>query len=333
MKVINNNLIRQIFVLLLILIIGGLIASKMIPYLSGILGAIIIYVLLKNMMHYLVRKGWNPSLSAGILMFFSFVIILLPVAGILLMLGGKVSDAVNQSNRLVKVIESKLNGLEDQLGYDITSNFDASSFSGWLSENLQGLAGNTFTTVISISIMYFLLYYMLTNPKKIRESLLEYLPFNGSSLSIIVDETRQMVRANALGIPLVAIAQGVVSIIGFFIFGVENPFFWAVIVTFGSMIPFVGSMLGTIPVFILMLSEGSNFQAWGILLYGLVVISSTDNIIRLFVLQKLDNVHPLITLIGVIIGIPLFGFVGIIFGPLLVSIFLIVIKIYKKQYT
>lgn len=141
-----------------------------------------------------------------------------------------------------------------------------------------------------------------------------------------------MVRANALGIPLVAIAQGFVALIGFLIFGIENPFFWAVIVTIGSMIPFVGNLLGTIPVFILTLSNGNTFQAWGILLYGIIIVGATDNIIRLYVLKKLDNVHPLITLIGVIVGVPLFGFIGLIFGPLLVSLFIVIIRICKKKY-
>jgi predicted PurR-regulated permease PerM len=98
------------------------------------------------------------------------------------------------------------------------------------------------------------------------------------------------------------------------------------------MVPFLGALLGIIPVFILTLSSGSAFQAWGILLYGLIVVGSTDNIIRLYVLRKLDDVHPLITLIGVIIGVPLFGFIGLIFGPLLISLFLVVLNIYKQQY-
>ena len=80
------------------------------------------------------------------------------------------------------------------------------------------------------------------------------------------------------------------------------------------------------------MSYGNNIGAWGILIYGLVVVGSTDNIIRLFLLKKLDNVHPLITLIGVIVGVPLFGFIGLIFGPLLISLFLVVVRIYKKEF-
>ena len=103
-------------------------------------------------------------------------------------------------------------------------------------------------------------------------------------------------------------------------------------VTIGSMIPFVGNLLGTLPVFILTLSDGETFQAWGILVYGIVVVGLTDNIIRLYVLKRLDDVHPLITLIGVIVGIPLFGFIGLVFGPLLINLFLVIVRIYKREY-
>ena len=98
------------------------------------------------------------------------------------------------------------------------------------------------------------------------------------------------------------------------------------------MIPFIGGFLGIIPAFIITYASGNNFQAWGILLYGIIIVGSTDNLIRLFVLKRLDDVHPLITLVGVIIGVPLFGFIGLIFGPLLLSLFLVAIKIYKEEY-
>jgi len=332
MKTIDAKIIRQIFILLLIVLVGWLIFNEMLPYFSGVLGAVTLYVLLRGMMSKLVNKGWNTSLAASCLMLASFLVILVPIAGIIAMLSNKISIAANNSEKVIKAIEAQLKEWESRIGYNLTSQIDASAISSWLSENLQGLAGGTFTSVIAISIMYFLLFYMLTNRKKLRESLFEYIPISDKSLKIIGTETRQMVRANALGIPLVALAQGVVALIGFLIFGVNSPFFWAVMVTFGSMIPFVGSLLGTIPVFILMISNGETFQAWGVLLYGIIVVGSTDNLIRLFVLKKLDDVHPLITLLGVIVGLPLFGFVGLIFGPLLISLFLIIVRIYKKEY-
>jgi predicted PurR-regulated permease PerM len=332
MKTIHPDIIRQLFVLLLILLLGSIIFFNLLPYFSGVLGAITIYVLLRSPMTKLVDKGWHPRLAASVLLALSVIVILIPLAGIALLVGSKVPAVVQRSEKVVAAIKGTLADWENQFGYDFTSQIDASAVSGWLSENLKTIAGGTFNMLIALAIMYFLLYYMLTNRKQMRESLFQYIPVSKENLDVIGAESRAMVRSNALGIPLVALAQGVVSLLGFVIFGIENPFFWALLVTIGSMIPFVGGFLGIVPAFILAFANGNNFQAWGILIYGIVIVGSTDNLIRLYVLQRLDNVHPLITLIGVIVGIPLFGFIGLIFGPLLLSLFLIVVKIYKQEY-
>lgn len=324
--------IRQVFVLLLILFIGILIFKEILPYFSGVLGAITIYVLLRKWMVFLVKKKWNPDLAAIFLMLLSFVGILLPVTGIILMLSNKIGDAVKNSEEVLQAVKSQIGKIESRFGYDLAENINVSEISNWVADNLQGFAGGTFTIFIAIGIMYFILFYMLTNRKELRTSLYEYIPISEKNLKIIGKESQAMVRSNAIGIPLVAISQGIIALIGFLIFGINDPFFWFVIVTIGSMIPFVGTLIGILPVVILTMSSGNSFAAWGILIYGLVVVGSTDNIIRLFVLKKLDNVHPLITLIGVIVGVPIFGFIGLIFGPLLISLFLVIVKIYRKEF-
>ena len=332
MKYISPYIIRQVFVLLLILLMGGLIFQEMLPYLSGVLGAITIYVILRTPMEKLVAKGWYTNLAALLLMFLSFICIMVPVAGLGLMMGTKIQHAVDNSQKVIDATKEQLKRAETYFGFDLTPEIDTSEITTWLSENLQNFAGGTFNMIISITVMYFLLFFMLTNRKSFKAALFEYVPIRDQNLKAIGKETNEKVRANALGIPLVAIGQGIVGLIGFLIFGIPDPFFWAAIVTIGSMIPFVGSALGTIPVFLLSLSNGEVFQAWGILIYGIVAIGATDNVFRLYILKRLDGVHPLITLIGVLVGVPLFGFIGLIFGPLLVSLFLIVIRIYKNEY-
>lgn len=333
MQQIPTKIIRQIFVLLLILLMGSLIFREMLPYLTGVLGALTIYILMRKWMSILVdKKKWNPSLAAAVLMLISFFGILIPITGIVMMLGNKIGQAVQNSEEVIKAIKDQIVNIEQYVGFDINSKIDTGAITGWISENLQSLVGGTFDAFIAVGLMYFMLYYMLTNRLTLRESLKDYIPMSQESLFEIGNEVQVMVRSNALGIPLVAIAQGFIALIGFWIFGVENPFFWFVITTVGSMIPFVGTLLGILPVFIIALSSGQNFQAWGILLYGFIVVGSTDNIFRLYVLKKLDNVHPLITLIGVIIGVPIFGFIGLIFGPLLLSLFIAMMRIYRKEY-
>lgn len=283
-------------------------------------------------MQRLLDRGWKASLAAALLMVISFFAILIPFSGAALMLGNKIGKAVNNSEKVISAFKAQVADLEGWVNYDFSSQINVSAISGSLSDSLQSFAGGTFTVIIAIGIMYFILYFMLTGRTQMQNSLSQYIPLSHDNFETLGEEVHKTVRANALGIPLVALAQGIVALIGFLIFSVENPFFWAVIVFIGSMVPFVGNFLGTIPVFLLTLSNGDVFQAWGILIYGMVVVGASDNLIRLYALKKLDDVHPLITLIGVIIGIPLFGFIGLIFGPLLVSLFLVLVKIYKKEY-
>lgn len=333
MTQIPAKIIRQVFVILLILFMGSLIFREMLPYLTGVLGAITIYVLFRKWMAHLVKKKkWKPSLAAFLIMFLSFVGILIPIGGIVWMLSNKIGKAVKNSEEVVKAFKDQLSNVEHYVGFDIASKIDTSAITSWMSDNLQSLAGSTFNAFIAVGLMYFMLYYMLTNRRELRESLREYLPLKNENLNEIGVEMQTMVRSNAIGIPLVAVAQGIIALVGFLIFGVDEPFFWFVIVTIGSMIPFVGTLIGILPVFLISLSSGESFQAWAILIYGLVVVGSTDNIIRLYVLKKLDDVHPLITLIGVIVGVPIFGFIGLIFGPLLISLFMALVSVYRREY-
>ena len=326
------SLVRQIFVLLLILFLTVLIFKEILPYLSGVLGAVTLYVILKGWMRTLLNRGWKPPLAATLLMTLSFVGILIPVSIIAFMLTSKIGKAVANSERVLSALKEQLDNVEDYLGYNISSSIDTSAVTNWVSANLQSLAGGTFNAFIAIGIMYFMLYYMLTNRQSLRESMITYIPLGKDNLRIIGEESNELVKSNALGIPLVAIVQGIIALIGFLIFGVPDPFFWFVITAIGSMIPFIGTAIGILPASILLFAQGSDWQAIALLIYGFVVVGSTDNIIRLYVLERLASVHPLITLFGVIVGVPLFGFIGLIFGPLLISLFLLILKIYKKEY-
>lgn len=332
MDSLKPSLVRQLFVLLILIFLGFLIFKEMLPYLSGVLGAITLFVILKGFMAKLVGRGWKKSLAAGALLLASFIVILIPVGSIILMLSTKIGKAVANSERVVAAVKDNAHKLETYLGYNLSNSLDSSSIAGWLTSNLQNLAGGTFNAVIAIGVMYFLLYYMLINRENLSATLRTYVPLDEGNIELIEKESDISVRSNALGIPLVALFQGIVALIGYVIFGVPDPFFWFAITAIGSMVPFIGSALGFVPVTVLLLASGHNLQAIGVLLYGIVVVGTTDNVVRLYILERISSVHPLITLIGVIVGVQLFGFIGLIFGPLLISLFLLIVKIYKKEY-
>lgn len=332
MDKLKPSLVRQLFVLLLILFLLVLIFREIIPYLTGVLGAITLHVILRKWMDRLVNRGWKPPLAAGFLIFLSFVGILVPVTLIILMLSSKIGKAVANSERVIAALKEQINTVETYIGYDLNNSIDSSRVTNWISSNLQDLGAGTFNAFIAIGIMYFMLYYMLINRKELKVILISYIPLGEQNLQVIGQEGDESVKSNALGIPLVAFFQGVVALVGYLIVGVPDPFFWFVITAIGAMVPFIGTTLGILPVAILLFSQDMNWQAIFILIYGFTIVGITDNLLRLYILQRLSSVHPLITLFGVVVGVPLFGFIGLIFGPLLISLFLLILKIYKHEY-
>ncbi|HET9429642.1 MAG TPA: AI-2E family transporter, partial [Chitinophagaceae bacterium] len=145
-------------------------------------------------------------------------------------------------------------------------------------------------------------------------------------------EVNKLVISNAIGIPVIAIAQGVIGLIGYLIIGVKEPFFWFGVTCIAAMIPVVGAALAYVPIGILFFANGQNWQGIAVLLYGFLIIGSADNILRFTLLRRLGDVHPLTTVFGVIIGLNLFGFIGLVFGPLLISLFILLLKIYSTEF-
>jgi predicted PurR-regulated permease PerM len=141
-----------------------------------------------------------------------------------------------------------------------------------------------------------------------------------------------MIRANAIGIPILAIIQGVIATIGYAIFDVQEYGLWGFITGVCSLIPVVGTAIIWIPLTAYFFATGNNYDGIGLLVYSLVLITNIDYVARLTILKRFMDIHPLITIFGVIVGISLFGFWGVIFGPLLISYFIILVKIYTNEF-
>jgi predicted PurR-regulated permease PerM len=326
------RVIRQIFILLLLTGAAVIMTREMLPYMGGVLAAVTLYVILVPFQRKLEKHKWKSSLAATFLMIIAAIGILLPLAGLAFLFSTQIKDAIDNSDQITSKIKSQISSIEDYVGYDVIPAVDNEQIKDTLSYLISNIASSSITIFIALGIMFFILYYMLVAKDTWQKASLAYLPLREENIKTIGEESIELVKSNALGIPLVALMQGIVALIGYFIFGVENPFFWFGITVIGSMIPFVGTTLGILPVCILLLAQGDTQAAIGMLIYGAVIVGSTDNLFRLIVQKRLANIHPLVTLIGVVIGVPLFGFIGLIFGPLLVSLFLLLVKIYKNEY-
>jgi predicted PurR-regulated permease PerM len=158
------------------------------------------------------------------------------------------------------------------------------------------------------------------------------IPLEQHSVETLAKETKNLVRANAIGIPLISIIQGIFATIGYWIFGLSEFGLWGFLTGVFAFFPMVGTMLIWLPLVIYQYSQGQTWQATGLLIYSLVVTGNVDYLARITLMKKIGDVHPLVTILGVIVGLGLFGFMGFIFGPLLLSYLILMVRIYTSEF-
>ena len=173
---------------------------------------------------------------------------------------------------------------------------------------------------------------MLIYSRILEDKLYEYIPLKDSNVDLIANDIRTTVRASVIGIPLIAVIQGVVGLVGYLLIGVKDPFLWFAITCITAMLPVVGAALAYVPLSIIFLAQGDNWRGIIMLIYGFGIIGLVDNLFHFILNKRLGNIHPLVTVFGVIAGISMFGFIGLIFGPMLLSLFIVLLKVYSNEF-
>jgi len=333
MNHIPNNIIRQVLLLMFIILLAVVLFVQLQSFIPALLGSYTLFVLLKKWMYILTgRYKWKKNLAAALLMTLSFLVILLPFAMLVNLLSSRLNFAIQHSSSVLKSLEQYVQTWEARYGIDIISDNNIQQLSNWGAQTLPRILGATFNSVITIVFTYFILYFMLINGRKIEASLVETIPLKNENVLLLRHETNALVYSNAIGIPLIALFQGLLGLVGYLVLGVKEPLFWFVVTCIASMMPVVGAALAYVPVGILLFAEDRNIAGIIMLAYGFGVISTVDSVFRFWLQKKIGDVHPLITAFGVILGVNLFGFIGLIFGPILISMFILMIKIYANEF-
>jgi predicted PurR-regulated permease PerM len=181
-------------------------------------------------------------------------------------------------------------------------------------------------------MMYFFLYFLLINFNQLEETLIKYLPFKREKISVFGKELVSQTYSNAFGVPVICVAQGICAYFLFLICGLEDAALWAFILGIASIIPVVGTAIVWGPAGFYLLSIGHIWQGVTILISGLIILSNVDNVFRFVIQKRMSDVHPVVTVLGIIIGLNFFGLPGLVFGPLLISYLLLMIKLYYIQF-
>lgn len=325
--------IRQGLLLLLISGLFGVLFWNLREFLPALLGAYTLYVLLSPAMRFLTERWqWPHRLAAAALMALSFALIMLPVNAIVRLLNVEVSAALARAPEILASVGQLVRGLESQYGLALWTPDNLASATGWLSGQITAIFSATMIGLLLVLVAYFMLWFMLTSGAKMEASFFNWLPLKAENIAYVRRELHQLVYVNALGIPVMGLAQGLAGLLAYSVAGVDAPFLWALITFIAGMMPIFGAAMAYVPLALVLLAQGQAGTALGIFLYGIVVVGSVDNLARMWFLHKIGHAHPLVTLFGVVVGLKLFGFIGFIFGPILIALFRLLVKIYGKEF-
>ena len=317
----------------IILGLGLLLYLKMTPFMGGILGACTIYIMVRGQMLYFTqKKKIRKSITAIILLIEAILCFLVPLSLAVWLLINKLQTVNVDTTAFVNTVTNLADWIRQKTEYDLLSKENISSIASILPGIGQFLMGGISSFAVNLFVLVFVLYFMLIGGTKMEQYIYELLPFSDSNKKHVMNEINMIVRANAIGIPLLAIIQGAIATLGYYLFDAPSALLFGFLTCFATVIPIVGTALVWFPLAAYMAISGDWPHAVGLLLYCGLIVTNIDNLIRFILQKKMADTHPLITIFGVVIGLSLFGFMGVIFGPLLISIFILCVNIFKEQY-
>lgn len=334
MQVSFNNRLRQLLLLIIIVLLALLLLKELFVFVPGFLGAITIYILTRKWYQALtLQRKWKKEFTALLFILFSLIIIAIPVYFSFIMVSPKINSLLNNQQEVMQGLQIFSDKIEASFGIKLFTGENTQSIATRISSFIPGLLNSTANLLINLLMIFFLLYYLLVNGQALEKYIHKLIPLKSENIDTLASETITMIRANAIGIPVICLVQGIFAAIGYLIFGIKDWGMWGFVTGVFAFFPLVGTMIIWVPLVIYLYSIGQNYTATWLTFYSLLITGNVDYITRLGLLKKIGNVHPLITALGVIVGLNLFGFMGLIFGPLLVSYFIILMKIYMNEFS
>ncbi len=329
-----NRYLRQIILLGFIFMLAILLINTLYAFLPGLLGGITLYILTRKLyMNLTIHHKWSNWATSILFVIACILIIAIPTYFAVRLVMPKITLMVNNQKDIINSLDLFSKQIEGFTGTELFTPANAEASVKSISGYIPSLLNSTANLLTNFCLVFFFQYYLLYNGKDIEKFLSINVPLESGNLKQLADETDIMIRANALGIPLVSMVHGVVAAIGFLLLGIKEWGVLAFLTGVFAFLPIVGIMVVWVPMVIYLYSIHQNYTATGVGLYSILITGNVDYITRLGLLKKLGNVHPIITVFGVIVGLKLFGFMGLIFGPLLISYFILLVRFYLNEFT
>ena len=341
---IKNLNIYFFFVILLSISVAAFFLFQ--PFLTAIIMAAVLAATFHSPYQYLVKKTARPHVSSLLTCLLVLFVIVLPVLAITGLVANEVNHAYqrviaedNFYQNHVAVYFDNVKNSQFAKSVNLNNFFDQNQVSksierisnGALSF-IQAVYQNVVGSVLWIFVMFFTLYYFLVESRAIIKKIMYLSPLKDEYETVLKSKFSSMVRATLKGTLIIGLIQGLLGGLMFAIAGVPSFVIWGIIMIILSIIPAIGSGLVWAPVGLIMLFTGNIWQGIFILVFGTVVVSSIDNILRPKLVGGDTAIHPLLVFFATLGGIISFGIMGFIIGPVIMALFLTLWDIYGKEF-
>lgn len=327
----NNAFFRQALFIIVLAVIGIIIFDQLKFFVGSVLGAITLYVVFRNIFFWLTEKWhWRRWITALVLVLVCSL--LLSALGYLVF--SVIASEIPSFNtsRIFAQFNNLLQSVNEKTGYEIVPKNIIDRSGGVITRFITSVFNTTYSFAANIFMMMVILYFMFASGRKMENAIFKYSPFKGKSQFLLKKEVKTMIYSNAVVMPIIMLFQTLAGALIYWLVGMDSVWFWGFLTAICGLIPIIGAGIVYVPLGIYFVATGQFWTGVAVVAYGLLIISNIDNLIRIVFMKSVANTHPLIVIFGVILGVPLFGFWGIIFGPLMVSGFLLLIKIYYVEY-
>ncbi|MDB5025718.1 MAG: family transporter [Mucilaginibacter sp.] len=323
---------RNNIILVSIILLGCFLVYALSGLFSSILGAIVLFTIFRPLFLYLVeKKRWNKALAAVLIILGSLIVIVIPFLSLSILVINKIGS-LNRDSFPIQEWTLKVDAFAAaHLNQPKLAENSLQKLGGYVTELFPSIISSAVNIVLTLLGLYFLLYFMLVQMKDFEAGLLKYAPFREQHALKFATALRNSTYSNVLGQGIIAITQGTLLALGFYAAGIPDAVFWGVIGCFISFLPIVGAPTLCIPASIILFATDHAVKGVLLLAFGLLFIGNIDNLLRMMINKRIGNTHPIISVIGVFIGLPLFGILGLVFGPLLLSYFLLLLEIYETN--
>lgn len=208
----------------------------------------------------------------------------------------------------------------------------AKNLSMFLVDKSTSLIKDATTMVVGFIFTLFTMYFFFKDGEIIIQKAVHLLPLPNKYEKVLLSKLSQTTKSIFHGIFATSIAQGFVAGIGFWIAGIPNAALWGTLAGFFSMLPYVGSSIIWLPASIILMTSNHIASGVFLIIWGLFIISTIDNIVRAFVIGGGMKTYPLFVFFVVFGGFLAFGFPGILYGPLVLTVFMTLLDIYRMEY-